>query len=284
MKKHYLRVVLIILVAVMLTGCGLLENFMPAATTEPTTVETEAETTEPTEESTEMTTEAPEEEPTEEVTEAATEAPEEEVVCEDEATSYYVNVAYAQQINRYYTALAEQWGEGKYFENEMSALPYYYYEGNPLENVGFGFVDLDNDGSWELVIGAILNADVDPAVFEIWTLVDGEPVMLAQGGTRNRYVLQYVEEDGMWYVVNEGSSSAFCNATYYLMLNEGKLEVMQGIVFDASADEQNPWFMAYDLDWDVSNDDPIDEETANAILEMNRNYYTALEYIPYIYY
>ena len=27
------------------------------------------------------------------------------------------------------------------------------------DNVGFGFVDLDNDGRWELIIGAILNAD-----------------------------------------------------------------------------------------------------------------------------
>ena len=68
------------------------------------------------------------------------------------------------------------------------------------------------------------------------------------------------------------------------MLNEGKLEVMQGIVFDASVDEQNPWFMAYDLDWDVSNDEPIDEETANAILDANRKHYTALEYFPYIFY
>ena len=166
----------------------------------------------------------------------------------------------------------------------MSALPYYYYEGNPLDNVGFGFVDLDNDGHWELVIGAILNAGQDPAVFEIWTLVDGEPVMLAQGGSRNRYVLEYVEEDNMWYVVNEGSSSAFSHATYYLMLNEGKLEVIQGIVFDASADEQNPWFLTYDMDWDVSNDEPIDEETANAILESNRKLYTALEYFPYIFF
>lgn len=203
---------------------------------------------------------------------------------EGDASSYYIDEVYSEQIGRYYTALSEQWSEGEYFENNMSALPYYYYEGNPLENVGFGFVDLDNDGRWELIIGAIQNAELDPAVFEIWTLVDGEPVMLAQGGSRNRYVLQYVEEDGMWYVVNEGSSSAFNHATHYLMLNEGKFEAVQGIVFDAMADEQNPWFMSYDLDWDVSNDQPIDEETANAILESNRKHYTALEYFPYIFF
>jgi hypothetical protein len=65
------------------------------------------------------------------------------------------------------------------------------------------------------------------------------------------------------------------------MLLDGKFEVMQGIVFDAEADEANPWFMAYDLDWDVSNDEPIDEEMANAILENNRGLYTSLEYLPY---
>ena len=42
--------------------------------------------------------------------------------------------------------------------------------------------------------------------------------------------------------------------------------------------------MTYDLDWDTSNDVPIDEATAEAILESNRKHYTALEYFPYIFY
>jgi hypothetical protein len=229
-------------------------------------------------------TAAPTEAPTEASTEAAPEESEEDIVYEGDASSYYIDVAYAEQIARYHTALSEKWDEGMYFDHNMSALPYYYYEGNPLENVGFGFVDLDNDGHWELIIGAILNAENDPAVFEIWTLVDGEPVMLAQGGSRNRYALQYVEEDQMWYVVNEGSNGAANSATYYLMLNEGKFEVVQGIIFDAIADEENPWFLTYDLDWDTSNDEPIDEDTALAILESSRQQYTALELFPYIFY
>ena len=269
MKKFGLIFVICLMLTTLLAGCNTPVVAETPTTEVATTAAPEAVAT------TEAPTEAPTEVPTEEVTEPAAQ---EETVSEED---YDIDDVYAQQIGRYGVALAEQWAEGAYFEHDMSALPYYYYDGNPLDNVGFGFVDLDNDGSMELVIGAIMNAERDPAVFEIWTLVDGEPVMLAQGGTRNRYVLQYVEEDGMWYVVNEGSSSAFCNATYYLMLNEGELEIVQGIVFDASADEQNPWFMTYDLDWEVSNDEPIDEGTANAILESNRNYYTALEYIPY---
>lgn len=263
--KKLCALLAVCLLVTLLAGCRKPAPVETPTTEAPAVVETAA------------TTEAP----TEAVTGPAVEETEEDIVYEGDASSYYIDEVYAEQIGRYAVALAEQWNEGAYFENGLSALPYYYYEGNPLENVGFGFVDLDNDGSWELVIGAIQNAENDPAVFEIWTLVDGEPVMLVQGAARNRYYLQYVEEDEMWYIANEGSSSAFCNATYYLMLNEGKLEVVQGIVFDASADEQNPWFLTYDLDWDVSNDEPIDEATAKSILDVNRTYYTAVEYFPY---
>lgn len=279
MKKTMLFCIAILMIAALFAGCNKAPvNEMPSVATVETEAPTEA-VTEPA--ATEMATEPA---ATEMATESADQDSEEDIVYEGDASSYYIDVVYAEQIGRYYTALSEKWDEGKYFENDLSALPYYYYEGNPLENVGFGFVDLDNNGSWELVIGAILNADKDPAVFEIWTLVNGEPVMLAQGGSRNRYVLQYVEEDGMWYVVNEASNSAFNSATYYLLLNEGKFEVVQGIVLDAMADAENPWFMTYDLDWDVSNDEHIDEATATAILESNRKLYTALEYFPYIYY
>lgn len=285
MKKKMTLWIAILLIATLLVGCGPAEKAETTPTEPPATVETEAPTEAPTEVPTEVPTEEPTEAPTETPTEAPAEEPtEEDVVYETEASSYYIDEVYAEQIDRYHTALSEKWDEGKYFENDMSALPYYYYEGNPLDNVGFGFVDLDNDGYLELVIGAIMNADKDPAVFEVWTMVDGKPVMLVQGGSRNRYVLQFTEEDEMWYIVNEASNSAFNHATYYLMLNEGKLEVVQGIVFDASANEQNPWFLTYDMDWDASNDQPIDEETADAILESNRTHYTALEYFPYLYY
>ena len=264
MKHHRITWIVIALIAALLAGCG---------AAEPTNPQTEPPV------STGVPTETPTEAPTEIPTEAATEAPTEPSA--EGTVSDYVDAAYAEQIGRYYTALSEQWEEGRYFDSEMSALPYYYYEGEPLDNVGFGYQDLDNDGSMELIIGAILNAEQDPVVFEIWTLVEGEPMMVAQSGSRNRYFLQFFEEENAWYVANEGSNSAANFGTYYLMLLDGKLEVTQGIVFDAMANEANPWFMAYDLDWDASNDEPIDEEMANAILDSNRTHYTVAAYIPY---
>ena len=198
--------------------------------------------------------------------------------------SYYIEEVYSEQIGRYYTPLWELWDVSKYIENELCVIPSFYYTGNSLENVGFGLVDLDNDGSWELVIGAIMNADTDPSIFEIWTLKNGEPVMLVQGNSDNRYVLQCVEEEQAWYVVSEISINIASYATYYMTLEEGEHKVTEGIVYDAFADEENPWFKACDLDRDTSNDTPIDAKTANEILETNRQFYTAPEYMPYTQY
>ena len=200
---------------------------------------------------------------------------------EGDATSYYIDVVYTEQIDRYYTAISQQWDMEAYFDHEMSPLAAYYYEGKPLDNVGFTFMDLDGDGIWELIIGAIKNAAQDPLVFEIWALKDGEPVMIAQSGSNNRYYLQYAVEDNLWSVAYEAENNAANRAVYYLQLQSGEFKVTQGVVFDAFANEEAPWFMAYDLDWDVSNDIPIDEDTANAVLDAERNTYTAQEYFPY---
>ena len=268
MKKTLLFLIAALFAVTLLAGCNAPEITEPSMSEEPSSAATET---------VETTIAATETAPTE--TEAATE---EDVAYEGDASSYYRNVVYAEQIARYFAPLSEKWNEEQYHDNGMSEVLAAYYEGNPLENVGFGFVDLDNDGRWELVIGAILDAEDAPAVFEIWTLVDEKPVMLAQANARNQYSLQYVEEDNMWYVAYESTNSG--NGTYYLMLNEGEFEVVQGIIYNSKADAQNPWFMTYDLDWDTSNDEHIDEETAYAILDANRAHYTALEYCPYLYY
>lgn len=200
---------------------------------------------------------------------------------EDDTTSYYTDVVYEYQIKRYHTAISHQWDMESYWDQEMSSMVVHYYDETPLDNIGFTLMDLDGDGIPELTIGAILGSDRDPLVFEIWTVHNGEPVMLAQSGSHNRYYLQYSEEEDLWSVAYEAENGAANHAVYYLELVEGEFRVIQGIVFDAFASENDPWFMAYDLDWDVSNDIPVDEETATSIMQAGRNIYSALEYLPY---
>ena len=119
MKKLSICWIAILLIATMFAGCS--------APADPQIPETEApaiETDMPAIE-TEVPADAPTEVPAEAVTEAAPVESEEDIVYEGDASTYYIDVAYADQIARYHTALTEKWDEGKYFENGLSALPYY---------------------------------------------------------------------------------------------------------------------------------------------------------------
>ena len=85
----------------------------------------------------------------------------------------------------------------------------------------------------------------------------------------------------MWSVAYVAENGAANHAEYYLQLQDGEFNVTQGVIFDAFANEKAPWFMTYDMDWDVSNDTPIDEATADAVLKAGRDIYAAQEYFPY---
>ena len=261
MKKIILILTCLALTLALLAGCASSQGQKPSApAAAPTTVSTTEPTTEVTAEPTQGTTE-------------------EAVVDEVEASTYYIQSVYPQQIQRYYNAISQQWDDMTCLDNGISALVARYYDGTPLDNVGFAFMDLDGDGIWELIIGAILNAERDPLVFEIWGLKDSEPVMLAQSGSHNRYYLQCA--DDMWTVGYEAENGAANRAVYSLKLVNGEFQVVEGVVFDALANEENPWFQTTDLDMDGSNDTPITEDAATALMSAVRSTYTATEYFPY---
>lgn len=261
MKKYVLLLIVLLVIALLLTACS---NLQEKATADPEESVASAQ-----EEGTIIT--VPQEITASQQTETA----------EGDTFTYYVDTVYAEQISRYHMALSEQWDEGKYYEQEMSPVASYYYEGNPLDNAGFALVDLDHDGTLELVIGAIANSDLDPAIFEIWTLRDGMPTRLCQSGYRNSYYLEYAREEDNWLIANMGSNNAANSAYHYYYLENSELKVAQAIVFDATVNESAPWFMAYDNDWDTSNDTPIDEATAISITDAHRAAYTAPDYFPY---
>lgn len=261
MKKMKCILLLTLCIALLMTGCATTSQGS-TTTAEPTA----ATTVEPT--ATAEPTATPESTATTEPTASNSESTDGRVI-------------YAEQIARYATALSEQWDLEKYYDNDMCEMVESYYEGNPMENVGVAFPDLDFDGKPELVIGAIYNSDNDPAIFEIWTTdADGTPKMLAQSHSRARYYLDYDEAD-MWFVSYEASYSAFIQGCYYYTLSNGSLALMQAIIYDGNANPDAPWYMADDEDWDVSNDSPIDEATYNGIWESHSNRYEVFDYTPY---
>ena len=269
--KHILLVCTIaILAAAMLAGC-----VTPPATTG--TPNSTPAATLPTAAPTAPPTEAPTEAPTQPAPTSPTEA----TKPEEGTAAYYLQVTYASQVEGYRTALSQQWDEAACAGHGVSPLLPQHYGSDPLANIGAGLVDLNNDGSLELIIGVVSADKAQPLVLEIWSLVDGVPYMVAQSDAQNRYYLQYSQDDEAWYVALEITRSEDHHGLHYLVLQDGGLEVIQAIVYHAAANPDSPWFMAYDKDMDTSNDESIQESIATAITESIRKFYTAADYTSF---
>ena len=266
-----IRVVLLLMtVAMMISGCQSKEMKTEGIASSTTEYSTEEKSENPSEES--VQSEEKNKEDVESVEEAA------DVKNEETPKSGKEN-AYKEQMELVYQALAQEWSIDKYFENGISSLISNHYEGSPLENVGYAFKDLDGDGKEELLISAVSKDVSGGMLYDVYTAPNGKVVHVLSGHERNRYYLQWLEE-GVYMIANEASNSAYNSAWYYYSLNNGKLELMQGVIFNAAEDEDNPWFITYDEDWDASND-THDDGVAEAIIEANERSYTTLEYIPF---
>ena len=187
---------------------------------------------------------------------------------------------YKKQLELVYLALSQEWSVDEYFDNEISSLISNHYEGYALDNVGYALKDLDGDGKEELLISAVSKEASGGMLYDVYTAPDGEVVHVLSGHERNRYYLQWLEE-GAYMIANEASNSAYNSAWYYYSLIDGRLELMQGVVFNAAEDEDNPWFITYDEDWDASNDTHDTDGMAESIIEANKRTYTVLEYTPF---
>ena len=271
MKK--ILILLVMIVALLASGC---QSQTPSPETEAPapTSSVAQESTENTVESVDETTNIPTEETDEE--EATNEESDKQT-----STDKIENVTYKEQLNLIYQALSEQWSVDKYFDNDISSLIANNYEGNALDNVGFALIYLDGNGVDELVISAVSKEDSIGMLYDVYSVVDDEVVHLLSGHERNRYYLQYMEEDGVYQITNEASDSAYRSAWYYYAVVDGKLELVQGIVMDAEANAENPWFFTYDEDWDVSNDTHDVDGMAQSIIDAYANSKIVLEYTPF---
>ena len=198
--------------------------------------------------------------------------PEEEVFeYEGDAASYYVKL-YGGIIGNYHFAMKEEWAAEELLGKEMSLLCMDYYGENGMDQVGYGFLDLDGDGEWELVIGS------EKLIFDAYAYKDGVVSQIFCGEARNRYYISADEAAG-YLIANEGSSGAMNSAWIYSRYDGTKLQTVQSVVYDADADSENPWFMGSDDDGDVSNDTPVDEQLAKELIDSYTNSYIQPEYL-----
>ena len=139
--------------------------------------------------------------------------------------------AYQPVIAKYVTALTEHWGGEACSNADISILV--SYATSPSE-LGYALLDLDNDGTDELVIANDAERQV---IYDLYSLVDGKLVHVFTGWDRNSYELR----EG-YRILNIGSNGAASADYVYCHLSRGQLVTDSLIRFDAATDPDHPWF------------------------------------------
>ena len=139
--------------------------------------------------------------------------------------------AYQPVIAKYATALTEHWGGEACINADISILV--SYATSPSE-LGYALLDLDNDGTDELIIANDAERQV---IYDLYSLVDGKLVHVFTGWDRNSYELR----EG-FRILNIGSNGAASADYVYCHLSRGQLVTDSLIRFDAATDPDHPWF------------------------------------------
>lgn len=139
--------------------------------------------------------------------------------------------AYQPVVAKYVTALTEHWGGEACSNGDISILV--SYATSPSE-LGYALLDLDNDGTDELIIANDAERQV---IYDLYSLVDGKLVHVFTGWDRNSYELR----EG-FRILNIGSNGAASADYVYCHLSNGQLVTDSLIRFDAATDPDHPWF------------------------------------------
>ena len=139
--------------------------------------------------------------------------------------------AYDRVIEAYRTAMAHK-GEGYSISAQYDVSEMIFY----ASHVGYVRKDLDGDGTEELLVAGIgYDIPEEPCLFEIFTLVDGNPVSVGRSWTRSRLFLM---QDNKIY--NEGSSGAANNNFSVMQFSGSQLRFLNGLYTTATLADGSP--------------------------------------------
>lgn len=174
------------------------------------------------------------------------------VLAEDAADPF---TQYMQIIGNYAAVLT---GEKELPEDDSFNFSLYmctqYSEADPLECIGYTFLDLDSDGIPELILGETDVLEENGFLFDIWTIRDGKASLLLQGWERNRLYLA-IDENG-YALYQEGADSAFVSIYDYGAIRDGQVVWDSILISDSEA--STVWTL---------NDKAVDESKALELIK-----------------
>lgn len=143
---------------------------------------------------------------------------------------------YQPLIKLYQTALNEGWQPSTCQENGLSLMVAHH--GEYYDELGYATMDLDGNGIDELIITDGRN------IYDLFTITQDEttgPLHLASAMERLEY---FLTTDGLIYCMGSGGASVSYHTLY--RMGERELVLLEGFMFDAYTDPQNPSWFRYD--------------------------------------
>ena len=188
---------------------------------------------------------------------------------------------YREVLNEYYRAFSEEWDRGKIAEDPWVSFGCSEVQEKPwLEHIGYCFMDMNHDGSNELLIGEIRSNDSDNTcvsgnVISMLKIENNEPTFVVDSWPRSR---NYLWENGLIY--NEGSGSGCSNFTVYSIDNSDlHREFQEGIVFLGG---ENPWYRVPQECYDyMEGCIPLSSDEAESIVAQYEQKIVWPEYRPF---
>lgn len=141
------------------------------------------------------------------------------------------------------------WQESPIEIMDIGEVSYLYRYSSQLDEIGYAFYDVDSNGQVELLLSEIKEEYNRDVVFDMYTIVDGEIVLLCSSGERDRYSIC---SDGSIY--NCGSSGAVSSSySKYVFAEDCKsLELVERVEFNGyCAEEKGLISEAFEADGDT---------------------------------
>ncbi len=182
---------------------------------------------------------------------------------------------YTYTLTRYIDAINENWDANKFEEENMSPEFYAIAQTgeNPLDRIGYAYMDISHDGVDELLLGEITDSDEPTVIYDVYTVVDRQPAHIVSGSARDRYYA--LEYGGLANEYSGGASESGINV-YEIESTTTNLFKQYSIKYDGYTDEKNPWFICYsDEQWE-----PMTEADYNERYDMTIERYQKIDLKP----
>lgn len=133
------------------------------------------------------------------------------------------------------------------------------------EHGGYYLIDLDGDGTEEMLLGQNGDGAWDGVIYDIYTIKDDKLIKLCTGGERDRYHLSTGN-----VITNEGSSGAANSIFAYYTCENGELVLGKCVEMDEDYITNEVYYAELDEEYNVIKYITVDEynEIVNGYVEM----------------